>query len=198
MKAERGCLLLAEVHSDKRDEEEAASIRLALLLVVLVTEPLSPSYCEIQPEEMWLYELYRVGSDHVPTTLMFVSNIAAVFTPLIVILVFTFQKMAERGDLKEASLAVTLTLVLNGVFKLIVIRPRPNFFHCCFPDGQMRLEMRSSGDPDAVMEGRKSFPRGHLSCKGLFTVDNASVIITPQTAAVAFSSAGNKESTKWE
>lgn len=140
------------------------SIRLALLLVFLVTEQLSPFYREIQPEEMWLYKFHRVGSDHVPTTLMFS---VAVFTPLIVILVFTFQKTTERGDLKEASLAVTLTLVLNGVFtnviKLIVGRPRPDFFFRCFPDGQMNLEMRCSGDPDAVMEGRKSFPSGHSS-----------------------------------
>lgn len=31
----------------------------------------------------------------------------AVFTPLIVILVFTFLKTAERGDVKEASLGET-------------------------------------------------------------------------------------------
>lgn len=75
----------------------------------------------------------------------------AVFTPLIVILVFAFLKKSERGDLKEATLgkkaehrylffllsqpvflahlsvvvffchpAVTLTLVLNGVFTNVI------------------------------------------------------------------------------
>ncbi|KAJ4941938.1 hypothetical protein JOQ06_011809 [Pogonophryne albipinna] len=140
------------------------SVRILLLLVFLVTEQLSPFYREIQPEEMWLYKFHRVERDHVPTSLMFS---VAVFTPLIVILVFTFLNKSERGDLKEASLAVTLTLVLNGVFtnviKLVVGRPRPDFFYRCFPDGQMNLEWRCSGDPDVVMQGRKSFPSGHSS-----------------------------------
>lgn len=140
------------------------SIRLALLSVFLVTEQLPPFYREIQAEEMWLYKFHRVERDHVPTSLMF---IVAVFSPLIVILVFTLFNKSGRGDLKESSLAVTLTLVLNGVFtnaiKLVVGRPRPDFFYRCFPDGQMNLELRCSGDPAVVIEGRKSFPSGHSS-----------------------------------
>uniref|UniRef100_A0A8C5B8Z9 Phospholipid phosphatase 4 n=1 Tax=Gadus morhua TaxID=8049 RepID=A0A8C5B8Z9_GADMO len=129
------------------------------------TEFLEPFERVIQPEELWLYKNPLVESDHIPKRVMFVSGTAVHHsTPIIIAPLLPIHVSLSAVT---AMHAVTLALALNGVFtntiKLIVGRPRPDYFHRCFPDGQINPKMLCTGEQELVSEGRKSFPSSHSS-----------------------------------
>lgn len=90
--------------------------------------------------------------------------------PLIILL---FQVIINRKDkdtvpdVMHAFMGITLAYCINGMFtaclKVVIGRPRPNFFLRCFPDGYGTNIDECTGEYEGMMDGRKSFPSGHAS-----------------------------------
>ncbi|KAL7291329.1 hypothetical protein TKK_0014931 [Trichogramma kaykai] len=136
--------------------------RVLLAIVNIELENMEPFTRKIHENELWLYKNPRVDS-YVTTSVLWV---AIILVPLIVIsLVFYIQK--EKNDFSQAVYSYTLSLgftgVVTNILKIIVGRPRPDFFYRCFPDGNVNFDFECTGDPIAIRDGKKSFPSGHAS-----------------------------------
>lgn len=137
-------------------------VRICMAVAFFQLERATPFKRKIHPDEIWLYRNPRTNS-YVPTEILW----PFVFGIPVCTFLLHFLLTKNKLEFIQANLSISLALGLNGiltnVLKLSVGRPRPDFFWRCFPDGEMNNEMECTGDPDAVIDGRKSFPSGHSS-----------------------------------
>ncbi|GLG99076.1 hypothetical protein R5R35_012189 [Gryllus longicercus] len=137
-------------------------IRAILALIFIELEGATPFIRKIHLDELWLYKNPRSDS-YVPTSVLW----PLVFITPTVIIFMMFMIHKDKVDVSQAILGLSLGLSLNGaltnLIKIIVGRPRPDFFWRCFPDGEVNPELECTGDESVVLEGRKSFPSGHSS-----------------------------------
>ena len=97
--------------------------------------------------------------------------VISLFSPVVVILLYTFWRQSSRLEAHNAILAalscVITTALVTNLIKLGVGRPRPDFVARCWPDGRLEFDAQS-GLPACAKgganpaEGRKSFPSGAL------------------------------------
>ncbi|XP_074614807.1 phospholipid phosphatase 4-like isoform X3 [Acropora palmata] len=111
---------------------------------------------------MWLYKNPK-SEETISVEMLFVISSVVPFAVIIILAILR----KDNIDGVQASLALTLTLGLNGVItnmiKVLVGRPRPDYFWRCYPNGAIPLSLKCDGNPDEIIEGRKSFPSGHSS-----------------------------------
>lgn len=126
-------------------------------------ELLTPFVRVIQPEDMHQYKYPHTGFQYVPASLLWVVS---VIIP-IAILLLDCLNTRNRLYFRQGMLCLTLLLGLNGfltvLLKIIVGRPRPDYYFRCWPDGTTDLTAACTGDKKSIIEGRKSFPSGHAS-----------------------------------
>ncbi|XP_012281604.1 phospholipid phosphatase 5 [Orussus abietinus] len=137
-------------------------LRTILAIIYVELENAEPFIRRIHEDELWLYRNPRTDP-YVPTTLLW--PLVFIFPTIAICLAFLINK--DKFDACQSVFAVTLALGLNGVLtdvlKLIVGRPRPDFYWRCFPDGRVNTEFKCTGNPSDVKDGRMSFPSGHSS-----------------------------------
>ncbi|KAK7073462.1 Phosphatidate phosphatase ppapdc1b [Halocaridina rubra] len=143
-------------------------VRALLSIIFMELEHVPPFVRKIHIDELWLYKNPRTPS-YIPTSLLW----PLVFAVPTAIMFLYYLKKRDHTEFSQSLLSFSLALGLNGVItnitKLIVGRPRPDFYYRCFPEGHVDLDEISdigsacTGELETIQEGRKSFPSGHSS-----------------------------------
>uniref|UniRef100_A0A2A4K976 Phosphatidic acid phosphatase type 2/haloperoxidase domain-containing protein n=1 Tax=Heliothis virescens TaxID=7102 RepID=A0A2A4K976_HELVI len=138
-------------------------VRIILVSAFCYMETMQPFTRVIQKAELESDLMYPHMESYVPGGALW----AIVLSVPCTLSLIAWAGCNDCNDALEILLSWSLALGINGVLtdmmKLIVGRPRPDFFYRCFPDGVETKYLQCTGDPTEIMEGRKSFPSGHSS-----------------------------------
>lgn len=118
----------------------------------------------IQPNDYYHYT-YPVISSLCPAKVFFPIM---VLIPLFVSFYYYFlhrDKVETVEAILAFSLGISLTEFITDLLKNTVGRPRPNFLTKCFPSGYYPSDLVCTEGGSYNINGRKSFPSGHASCK---------------------------------
>lgn len=135
-------------------------LRMFIFLFYLFTEHLEPFERHIEKEELWLYKNPETPS-YVPIYFLWVIVVVIPLLAILVSYIHGHNKIDVIQALLGLALSVFLSSSLTNIMKVIVGRPRPDFFWRCFPDGVYVENMQCTGIREKIIEGRKSFPSGH-------------------------------------
>ncbi|XP_022819253.1 phospholipid phosphatase 5 isoform X1 [Spodoptera litura] len=138
-------------------------VRIMLVTTFCYMETMIPFVRVVQKAELETYYMYPRVDSYVPGSVLWTIVLAV---PCLISLM-AWAWYNDCNDAFEILLSWSLALGINGVLtdmvKLIVGRPRPDFYYRCFPDGVEPKVLGCTGDLADILEGRKSFPSGHSS-----------------------------------
>ncbi|GFO38035.1 phosphatidate phosphatase ppapdc1a [Plakobranchus ocellatus] len=140
--------------------------RIIIIVIFVITDYAAPFKRKIQPEEVWLYR-FPHSEDFIPFKSLQIFIIA--FAIMIIWGIYQHNKNVQ--DAGSAILGITLSMYLSttvtNFIKLVVGRPRPDFFERCFEqppeDINDLAEAKCDRDDEIVDQGYKSFPSGHAT-----------------------------------
>lgn len=125
-----------------------------------------PFIKHIDEDELWNYR-YPSKPSIISKSNFYVIMVSVPLIILICQFLMNRNKKSTIPDIYFALTGLTLAYCINGIFtaglKLVVGRPRPNFFQRCFPEGYGTNIDECTGEYEGMMDGRKSFPSGHAS-----------------------------------
>ncbi|CAL1541613.1 unnamed protein product [Lymnaea stagnalis] len=139
-------------------------LRIGIFVLFIITDNLNGHKQIIQPEEVWLYK-YPNSPSIIDFHTLQVLSAMSTFCVIWAIYLYNRNLYSSINAVLGVSLSMYLSLVITNLIKLVVGRPRPDFFDRCYKelpeDPKVLSQANCDRSGDLVSQGYKSFPSGH-------------------------------------